>query len=528
MLEESRKYAQIGVMGASGAVIAWMIWKYMLIDDEKLQDKSGQKVPLAKILQDESGQKVPLVKVGDGTLLLDDYMAGLNELARKSSKTENQVGYFDYFGMPIVLLTSPQHVDKAMKENVAHALWGGLKPASEAFFGQQVLFVLEGQEWRKLRGILRRAFTPQKLPNMSSVVTGTADALVKELLENFNNQIVDMHLACSMYHLSAISKVAFDYDLDLIATFKDGPGTISESFEFLLSELPRRAFSPDESIREDYTSNNPDNEKWKLHASNVRNIIHQVVTKRIGDRKPNQVDLLESMILAYESEYGVALDTDVLVAALGDNLVEILFAGYNTAVVTMVTAIQYLLTTATGWYQRALEEVDQQAYQPGVKVSNYPVLNAIINETLRLVPPAPLIARELSTGFQLPNVDLPPGTVAWFPVMHLHTDSNSWGNDADDFNPARWLQSSPPCPSGSFMPFSLGARDCIGKHFATLESVNFLAVVLRNIAFTLPEGFNVKPTFTGFGLRPLDLNTNKVAMPLLVQKRGIPLSSNNR
>ena len=65
------------------------------------------------------------------------------------------LGYYETWdGETNLVVTNPDHVRKVLSRIPTHAL-KGLKPASEAFFGKKVLFVLEGKEWRGLRKMMK-------------------------------------------------------------------------------------------------------------------------------------------------------------------------------------------------------------------------------------------------------------------------------------------------------------------------------------------------------------------------------------
>jgi hypothetical protein len=142
---------------------------------------------------------------------------------------------------------------------------------------------------------------------------------------------IDMLLACSMYHLSAVSIAAFHYDLGCIENFNQGPNEVNKSFELMLTELPRRAFSPDPATQNDFETDNEENRAWKQAASSVRVVVTKMVEERLdltsrGLATPD--DLLSDMIAAYQREGPTTAKE--LVEDCGDNLIEILFAGYNT------------------------------------------------------------------------------------------------------------------------------------------------------------------------------------------------------
>jgi cytochrome P450 len=295
--------------------------------------------------------------------MIPDYLAGLNTVCSRIDPSIG-IGVLDMFGAANLIVMHPPSVTKVLCSSVEHALHG-LKPASEAFFGKKVLFVLAGEEWLSLRRLMKTSFQRHNMDRLSGDVSAVAQTLQQKLAPYAaSGAPLDMLQAISMFHLSAVGKVAFSHDLECMERFDDGPNAICQSFEFMLSELPRRAFSPDPQTQNDYASDTEDNIKWRRAASTVRGVISGVVRARLAEKDKKakaqaQVqaqeqegeaaadDLLECMIRAYEAEQAGGAGTvgaagaaeagqapaprahtaDELTAALGDNLIEILFAG---------------------------------------------------------------------------------------------------------------------------------------------------------------------------------------------------------
>jgi cytochrome P450 len=272
-----------------------------------------------------------ITRCGTGLELFPDYITGLGQICDRIGPS--RLGSLDMFGTEVLLVMKPSHVTTVLTSTVEHALHG-LRPASIAFFGKKVLFVLHGAEWKSLRNLMKICFQRHNLKLMVDDVFSVAGSL-SACLSPFAKQTtqVDMLQAVSMFHLSAIGKSAFNQDLKCMENFEQGPNEITKSFEFMLSELPRRAFSQDPETQNDYETPNEDNRKWQLAATTVREVISSVIKKRLDDvakgtatsNTARDGDLLAAMINGHGST-----DPSVLTEELGDNLIEILFAGYNT------------------------------------------------------------------------------------------------------------------------------------------------------------------------------------------------------
>lgn len=83
-------------------------------------------------------------------------------------------------------------------------------------------------------------------------------------------------------------------------------------------------------------------------------------------------------------------------------------------------------------------------------------------------------------------------------MQALHTDPQTWGSDALDWRPSRWLKASSSTVSsnhdhissiaaenfiepkvGTFIPWADGPRECVGRKFSQVEFVAVLAGLFR-------------------------------------------------
>jgi len=464
-------------------------------------------------------EEIPLV--GSDVDLSEDYVAGLNMMAQRVHP-ETKLGYVDTVESGHVLLcTQPSSVRKILTSSVQHFL-GGLRPPSAAFFGHKVLFILEGKEWLDLRNVLKKSFQKHNVKLMSEDMAWAADGF-HDILEHYasTGQDLDFMRGVAAFHLAAIGKVAFNYDLGCITKFEEGEHEINQSFEYLLEELPRRAYAPDWETQNDFESDTPDNRAMADMSWQVRDVIRKVITRRLQDIDSGitpRGDLLQKMIDVYAEDYPEARNNiELLTAELGDNLVEIMFAGYNTAVPTVSHAL-FFLAQYPEHAQRVKDEVDQvlQGRHPTMAdLKELKFCERVYMEALRLCPPASLIARQTTKEVEINGMLIPRATRVWLPACAIHRDPDSW-DQPNVFNPDRFLNK---IVRGSYIPFSDGPRNCAGRNFAMYEGITAIATVYQNFEVSVTSDMDWATVFTGFGLRPFDFNTHRVCMRLNVHKR---------
>jgi cytochrome P450 len=137
-----------------------------------------------------------------------------------------------------------------------------------------------------------------------------------------------------------------------------------------------------------------------------------------------------------------------------------------------------------------------------------PFTRAVVEETLRLYPPVPLLARCASAPMEIGGHAVPRGGLVLAVPWLLHRNSRLW-EEPDRFLPGRFLAGRP--QRHSYIPFSLGPRVCTGAQFALAETVICLATLARRFAPRLAPGARVMPVCR-LTLRPGE------ALPMLLDR----------
>jgi len=417
-------------------------------------------------------------------------------------------GYYEMYGQSKLLVRKPEYVTQILKNNVAHYLWGGIAACSVCFFGDKVMFVVEDEDWRQLR----RVMSPELRSSIDvgkfiSDMQQTTNILVSKLeAQSKLGAPINLISAVRAFHLSSAGRAMFNVNLRCVESYPES-NSIADAFSYFLQELPRRSFSQDESEAQDYTTPNDANKAmWKASKA-VHDIVLEVVKDRFAGNGLSRKDMLNEMVNTFKKEHGKNVSPEQVESALGANLVELLFAGYNTVVNTIASAI-YLLSTNPHVLQKVLAELDRVLGSREVSkddVDKLTFLDCVFKETLRLYPPAPAIARRLQKDeiLKSPTGDLkiPKDAEVMFAMSGLHKDAANW-KDPEKFMPERFQQ---PIKNGTFVPFSDGPRSCIGQHFARLEFLVTMSTLLRKFDFTPASGYKFGMVFNGFGWMAADM-----------------------
>lgn len=194
-----------------------------------------------------------------------------------------------------------------------------------------------------------------------------------------------------------------------------------------------------------------------------------------------------------------------------------LLAGHETTS-TQLSWTMLLLAQHPEWQERAREEV-QGVFGNGEFNPSYDQLNElkvtgwILNEALRLYPPAPTVGRFCTATTKLTDsVTIPAGCDISLAISVIHRSKELWGDDASDFRPERFANgiSAASKHPGAFIPFSLGPRICIGQSFAQIEAKAILSLLLLRFSWKMGASYRHHPDLA-ITLTP------KHGMPIILQ-----------
>ncbi|XP_076293589.1 cytochrome P450 9e2-like [Lasioglossum baleicum] len=156
------------------------------------------------------------------------------------------------------------------------------------------------------------------------------------------------------------------------------------------------------------------------------------------------------------------------------------FGGYDTTA-SQTSLILHTLLAHPEHLAKLQEEVDEvMEYTKGQvtyeAIAGMEYMDAVINEAMRLYPIAVFLDRQCTKNFELPPAvpggkpfTVKKGTSLWIPIHEIQTDPKYF-NNPDQFDPDRFIQDGKKIlSSGTYMPFGMGPRICIGNRFALTE-----------------------------------------------------------
>jgi cytochrome P450 len=372
--------------------------------------------------------------------------------------------------------------------------------------GEQNLLVAEGQEHERARRMINPAFYHVNLKSMVSIIADQTAKAIEGIfsisnLDDEQRTAVDIHIEFNRLTLCIIASSAFGSGFETITNAKE---IICRTFGEVLDAIVYRSLFMINQIP--LISKLP---FWKKNiVDNGARLIAELVDQIIADRRQghstsmsNGPDLLDLLLSAVDNDGQPFTDQQIKEQAL-----TFVVAGSETTG-NLMSWIFYILTTHDHVLEACREEVDR-ILPNGIEPTNEHlgeliVCEAIINETLRLYPPAPIVMRhcihEHVIGTQR-QLRIPEGTTILVNNYILHRRKDLWSRP-DEFDYTRWMRDPKtnlkPKLSHPFayLPFAAGSRSCIGQNFALLEAKIMLAMFIQRCNFHLVPGQKIVPDF---------------------------------
>jgi cytochrome P450 len=186
-----------------------------------------------------------------------------------------------------------------------------------------------------------------------------------------------------------------------------------------------------------------------------------------------------------------------------DQVMTLMFAGHDTTALTL-TWCWYLLAQHVEVETKLHTELAHVLGGRAPAVDDVPNLHytaMVVNEVLRLYPPAWGIAREAVEDCEIGGYRVPKGSIVLMSQAVMHRDARYF-DDPDSFKPERWANGlAKQLPKYAYFPFGGGQRLCIGNGFALMESALLIGTIAQRYRFTLAADHRVEP-HAALTLRP--------------------------
>src|SRR5882757_9389928 len=342
------------------------------------------------------------------------------------------------------------------------------------------LLIAEGRAWKHQRRTLAPAFTPRAVATLVPHMVAATDETIAKLKET-SGAPVDLRKAMQRMTLEIAGRTMFSFEMSrhgpALRDFVMEYGARLARPHFLDIMLPAGWPSPQDFSRARVRK------RWT-------GFVAMLMAERRAAGKPEGAppsDLFDLMGAARDPETGVAFTDE----QLGDQVATMILAGHETTATALFWSL-YLLALDPVTQEELAAEVKAATVNGALDLEGLKFTRAVVDETMRLYPPAFLIARAAAASDTIAGMPVKKNDIVLVAPWLLHRHEKLW-RDPSAFIPSRFMPPAPPPDRFAYLPFGVGARVCIGAHFALVEATLALAKMIGAFRVELLDKEPVMP-----------------------------------
>jgi unspecific monooxygenase len=385
-----------------------------------------------------------------------------------------------FFGRSSFILNTPDAIKHVLVDNYENYTRtpAGLR-VLRPMLGQGVL-TAEGRAWKYQRRTLAPAFTPRAVSMLIPHMVAVTDDTIAKLRQD-SARPADLRALMQHMTLEIAGRTMFSFGMETHgATLRDFVMEYGERLarpRMLDLVLPLWFPTPQDFARSRFRR------RWTRFVAML--MAERRAAGKNADAPPR--DLFDLMDAARDPETGQGFSDE----QLGDEVATMILAGHETTATALFWSL-YLLALDPA----VQEEVAAEARGVGIggtpEIERLKFTRAVLDETMRLYPPAFLVARAARGADAIAGMPVKPKDVVLIAPWLLHRHEKLW-RDPNAFVPQRFLPPSPPPDRFAYMPFGAGPRICIGAHFALVEATIALAKLIGTFRVDLADRAPVTP-----------------------------------
>lgn len=427
-----------------------------------------------------NGNRVPpgpkgLPVVGMALNLRSDPLAGMRQMTRDYG----DIVRFHVMMQERILLNHPDWINQVLVVQHGKFHKSELTRRITVRMLGQGLLISEGEFWRRQRRLAQPAFHRNRVNDYASTMLELAQAHIRDWHDG-----EERNIAQEMTALTLDIAVRTLFSTTLLAEARQ----VGQAMTFLMRYSLRRQRLPFR-IPENWPT--PANRRANRELEFIDSLVYRIISERRTDGNSDHHNDLLALLMNAMDEDGSQMTPQ----QLHDETMTLFLAGHETTA-QMLAWTWYALSQNPAAEARLHEELQGVLGGRPMEAADFPrlpYLQAVMNEVLRLYPPAYIMAREAVEPCEIGGYELRPGSTIIFSQWVMHRDPRFY-DDPEAFRPERWLDGlQDRLPPGAYFPFGDGPRRCIGQGFALLEAAIVIGTLAQKFRFRLVPGHPVMP-----------------------------------
>jgi cytochrome P450 len=378
-----------------------------------------------------------------------------------------------------IVSIDPEVIQHVLKTNADNYQKSEIQVKRMGHFLGKGLLTTHGEPWKTQRRLIQKGFDRRLLDSLSTIMQ---DSLA-ESMRDFDREVqagpVDIYPHLMKMTFAMVARSLFgaklkDEDIELVSH------TICTVQEFIVRQTIQPYLNPWFEVSGELRRH----DEMRKSADSV--LMAYIQQRR--HQEPGQ-DLLQTLMDARYSDGEGMSDEMVLSESM-----QLLVAGHETSS-NGLSWLLYLLSSRPQTLEQVRQEFDAVLGDGPLNHADLPRLeftSQVISESLRLYPPFWMIDREAVADDRVGDLEIPRGSTVITYVYGAHHAPRYWENP-EVFDAGRFIKGSDKLRTPfTYLPFGGGPRVCIGNHYAMLQMLMILSVVLRKYDFELVPGQDIE------------------------------------
>ncbi len=366
------------------------------------------------------------------------------------------------------------------------------------------LLTIDGEFHRRSRRIMLPAFHHERIAASIEVMTQETERALETFAPGGS---VDLYAWTRRLAMRIAMRALFGLDPDgEPARGTDAAGLFEQALSFYATEYTTRflrgPFTPWARLRR--------------AARELDRVIYAEIARRRATGARGE-DVLSLLLDAHDEEGSALTDTQVR-----DEVMTLLFAGHDTTTLTVAFMFHELARNPEVAARVVAEQRERlrggRPTAAQLTGEELPELEMVLEETLRMYPPAWIGPRRSVEPFELGGVRVPGGAYVNYCSWASHHLPDVFA-EPERFLPERFApEERARIPRGAYIPFGGGSRMCIGMRFGQLEIRTIATLILSRFELELPEGF-------ALAIRQMPTIGPAGGLPMIVRERAPVLAA---
>ncbi|TMW81588.1 hypothetical protein EJD97_008802 [Solanum chilense] len=415
----------------------------------------------------------------------------------KLSKKYGKIFSLKFGSTPIVVISSAKLAKEVMKtQDLAFCSRPStLCQQKLSYNSNDIVFSPYNDYWREIRKIcLIHLFSLKKVQSFSPIRVDEVSRMIKKISQQAAaSQITNLSKIVISLTTTIICRVAFGIRFDEEAHEKRRFDELMNESQDILASFFVSDFFPSLSWIDKFTGMK---NKLEKNFKCLDEFYEELIEQHHNPNRPKSMegDMIDILLqLRKEQSTQIHLTLDNIKAIL----MNLFLAGTDTSAITVIWAMTALMKNPKAM-KKVQEEVRKTIGKKGIvnedDTQNMSYLKAVIKETFRLYPPAPiLVARETMQNSILEGYNIPPKTTIRVNYWAIARDPEYWKN-SEEFIPERFLNNNIDFKGQDyeFIPFGAGRRGCPGLALGVATVELILSNLLYAFDWELPFGMNME------------------------------------